>query len=356
MKTKNLKHLLATFSVVLFFSATGMATVWRVNNTAAFNQFTGSPPFEVFSSITQAIGDPDVLPGDTLYIESSGTNYGAVSLNKRLTIIGTGYFLSNNTGLQHNQTSAIINSLTFAAGSSGSTITGLNVSGSGGSAVFLANANLDSITITRCFIDGEISFQNQAGIVHNRIIITKNFITSRITQPGGAPGTITNLIFTNNRLGWDLNFHGTNHHGVVSNNALAGSINIQANISFTNNITTGGTIVQNNNSDSNMRYNLFSISQPAWLTGGNNNFGVPATTIYPATGTPDKIFDPNPIAICPQCYLGFPGGTELGMFGGNDPYIPSGIPNIPTIYYLLAPPNAPQGGSIQGTISTRSNN
>jgi len=354
MKTKfNYKTLCAIITLLTVCSAM-KATTWRVNNTAAYNQSTNN---QVYSTLTAAIGSPSVLPGDTLYIESSGTTYGVISLNKKLTLIGTGYYLSNNTGLQNNQTSAIIGSLTFAAGSSGSTIMGLNVSGMVGSAVILSNVNLDSITITRCYIDGEIVFQNGSGIVHNKITISKNFVINTTTHPVGTPGTITNLIVTNNRFGGGIYFQGTNHHGIVANNALGSSVNIQANIAFFNNIITAGTVTQSTNSSTNMYNNLFSITQPAWLTGGNNNFGVPSGTIYPSVGTPDNLFDPNPIGVCPQCYQGLPGGTtEVGMFGGNDPYILSGIPNIPTIYQLQSSPNAPQGGTLPSSISTRSNN
>ncbi len=332
--------------------------VWRVNNTPAYNQFTGAPPFEVFSNLGQAIGDPDVGQGDTLLIESSGTRYPGVTLNKKLVLIGTGYFLGENLGRQQNQTPAIIDYLIFGQNSSGSTIMGLNISGTASSGVALSNFNLDSIAITRCYINGDINFQNGAGIIHNRIIITKNFITGAIDQPAGSPGTITNLIFTNNQVGWYMQFDGTNHHGIVENNALARDIYIQGNIVFRNNIITGGTFVQNpTNSSTNIYNNLFSYAQPAWLTGGDNNFGVASNIIYHSTGTTDSIFTPKAISDCPQCYQGFPGGTAmLGMFGGSDPYILSGIPAIPTIYQLQTPVNAPQGGTIQGTISTRSNN
>ncbi len=332
-------------------------TVWRVNNTSAYNQFTGTPPFEVFSDMQQAIGDPDVLPGDTLYVESSGDDYGDVIVNKRLVIIGTGFYLSQNTGLQANTSPSTCTNLTFAAGSSGSIVIGLRIADAAFSSIIFNNTNLSDITIERCFIEYRINFLNGAGIIYNNIIIKQNII-GHTNHTAFAPGTITGLIVTNNLFSGGINFPGVNHHGTIANNVSQNGVNIESNIDFFNNIITAGTINQNiNNSDANIHHNLFSITQPAWLVGGNNNYGVPSGTIFPATGTPDRIFDPNPIGVCPQCYLGLPGGTtELGMFGGTDPYIPSGIPSIPTIYNLIVPVNAPQGGTMQGTISTRSNN
>jgi hypothetical protein len=354
MKNSNTNIITALFIIAAAFGIPRLVNgkTWRVNNIAAYN----SGP-EVFNSLTAAIGDANVLPGDTLYLEASGTSYGTISLNKRLTIIGTGYYLADNAGKQFNQMPSTVQSFTFAAGSSGSTLMGVRVDGAGAD-VTLANTPLDSITVTRCFINGVLSFANGNGIVHNRIIVSKNVIGWYIGHAGGAPGTITNLIFTNNIVKGTLDFRGANHYGSVFNNVVTnGNVDIQAGITFFNNIVLAGSITQSNNSSTNMYNNLFSVTQPVWLTGGNNNFGVPSGTIFPANGTPDLIYDPNPIGICPQCYQGFPGGTtELGIFGGSDPYIPSGIPNIPTIYNLQTPGNAPLGGTMQGNVSTRSNN
>lgn len=353
MKKTILISTMAVITVMLMNPMKSSANVWRVNNNPTYNQ--GS---NVFAQLTTAIGDPNVNPDDTLYVEASGTSYGTILLNKRLTIIGTGYFLSDNSGSQQNQTSATIGQLTFQAGSSGSTVMGLRISDVSYSSIHFDNIALNSITITRCYIDYVLDFNNAAGVVYNNFVITKNYIGSGISHVSYAPGTFTGLIFTNNFVGTGgITFPGANFHGVVAQNISTGNLDIQSNIQFYNNIVIGTTIAQANNGPSNIYSNVFSATQPAWLSGGNNSFGVPSSTIFPTSGSPDKRYDPNPIGICAPCYQGSPGGTvELGMFGGNDPYILSGIPNIPTIYLLQAPANVPAGGTLPTTISTRSNN
>ena len=49
-------------------------------------------------------------------------------------------------------------------------------------------------------------------------------------------------------------------------------------------------------------------------------------------------------------------GTDAGAFGGDEPYILSGIPSIPTIYQLTVPSNVPQGGTLNVQIKAKINN
>jgi hypothetical protein len=49
-------------------------------------------------------------------------------------------------------------------------------------------------------------------------------------------------------------------------------------------------------------------------------------------------------------------GTDAGAFGGDEPYILSGIPSIPSIYQLTVPANVPQGGTLNVQIKAKTNN
>jgi len=46
-------------------------------------------------------------------------------------------------------------------------------------------------------------------------------------------------------------------------------------------------------------------------------------------------------------------GTDIGMFGGNTPYILSGIPKLPTIYEFTSPSNVSDVLPIQVKIKSR---
>ena len=45
------------------------------------------------------------------------------------------------------------------------------------------------------------------------------------------------------------------------------------------------------------------------------------------------------------------GGTDCGMFGGNYPYVLSGVPSVPSIYFLNV---KPQGDSMNVSVKIKS--
>jgi len=48
-------------------------------------------------------------------------------------------------------------------------------------------------------------------------------------------------------------------------------------------------------------------------------------------------------------------GVDCGMFGGSTPYVLSGIPAIPSIYYFIAPGSASGAEGLQVEIKARAN-
>lgn len=352
MKTFNNLFPIVLVILTLSLLQTANATVWRVNNNVAFSQWTNQ---QVFNDVNAAISSASVSPGDTLYIEASATNYGIVTINKRLVLIGTGYYLDGNAGQQDNQIAATIQKIVLTEGANGSVIMGLTIAGNvNNGGITFGDNSISNITITRCRIERSIYFGNGEEITLNNIVITKNVLYS-LDYNVNNYGPVTGLIVTNNSFESQV-YLAPNYYGVMAHNILKNGVRFYSGVDFYNNIILAGTILQNNNSSTNVYYNLFSVAQPVWLTGGNNDFGVPSSTIFPTIGSNDAKLKPNPSNICPQCYKGFPGGTaEIGMFGGNDPYILSGIPAIPTIYNLQAPANILQGEMIDIYISTRSN-
>lgn len=76
--------------LLLFVGGHSDAASWRINNNA--NRYAH------FSSINAAMDSNKVLDGDTLYLDPGCTLTTEQTVSKRVTIIGTGYFLNN--GLQ----------------------------------------------------------------------------------------------------------------------------------------------------------------------------------------------------------------------------------------------------------------
>lgn len=134
MKTV-LSYGLGIVCALAFSVASANAKVWRVNNTAGVNAD--------FLQISTAVSSALVQPGDTIYVEPSAITYNQFTLNKRLVIIGAGYLLSENTGLQYNNLASTFGQITIDSVASGSHIMGM-----AGSIIYV-NSDVDNILIER---------------------------------------------------------------------------------------------------------------------------------------------------------------------------------------------------------------
>ncbi len=189
------------------------ATVRTVNNgTISAGQYT----------TVQAAVDVSAA-GDTVYIHGSTINYGSVSLNKRLVLIGAGHSLS---GTQYNL-STYLDYVYLSRGNSttlptGSIIKGLIISqgitGTGGS------LPVNNIIVERNYIgnyidvcgDNWIAKNNFSGYVSvnnfNNMIISNNIIQSYILSSTKPSVIITNNIFLSN-----FYFSGVSYANVTNN-------------------------------------------------------------------------------------------------------------------------------------------
>ena len=97
MKTKKTLFALVVSAFLLSHAS---ATIIRVNNQVALND-AASKTYKSFNDAYTA-----AVNGDTLMIEGSPTPYSVtnseISIQKRLVIIGTGYFLTSNPQTQAN--------------------------------------------------------------------------------------------------------------------------------------------------------------------------------------------------------------------------------------------------------------
>lgn len=355
---KNNNFLTIITIVTLLFSGTINAKVWRVNNNSAYNQWANAND-RVFNTLQAAIDHELVEDGDTLYVEASATTYGTINLNKSLTIIGPGYFLDENLNLQNNTNKAIITRINFLTGSNGSSLYGLYMFYSTNTSVQFSTP-VENITISRCFMIN-IEFANNSGNINN-LLISKNYLNNIYGNPGTGTMTLSNLIIKNNYFAQNVYLKNTTISTSIFQNVISGQVSLFTNVNFYNNIclnTITGFLDENDNSGANIHHNIFKIAQSglSWLTGGSNSFSLQDNYLFTnTTDTSDKKWQLKPQNQCPECYLGYPSNIQIGMYGGGDSYIPSGIPAIPTIYNLSASAQAQQGGQLQTTISTRSNN
>jgi hypothetical protein len=341
------------------------AKIWRVNNNAGILADVTSPA-TLFDGVN-TMANPEAANGDILHIEPSATTYPFFTVNKQVTIIGNGFFLSgagSNPGLQENTLTSKLTTLRFNTGSAGSKVIGIDFTASPDfTSGYSGNVDL---VFEKCFIPQGAGITLAAGQTYNNIVFRKcRFlgINMSVTASTINNFTVENCIMVGNVF-WIKPLAATNF--VVRNNTFeltnptpSADFN---NAYVANNIFLTGTSINAFNSCI-VKNNLFTSNQTGVTVGplnvnGNNLVSQTLASIIANTGTNDTKY---------MLAMGSPaigGGVDIsgqkpdcGAFGGNDPYKLSGIAGIPTIYSLSVPTNIATGQTTMTVnISTRNNN
>jgi hypothetical protein len=313
------------FSVVILATAmTTNATIRTVSNaTVSAGQYT----------TVQSAVDASVV-GDTIYIHGSQTNYGSVTLNKRLVLIGAGHSL---TGTQFNFPTTL-NGIIFSQGNSttlptGSTIKGINFWG-----IYSTGGSLpvNNITLERNYINGN---GGVTGILGTGWIYRNNFISAFNIN------NFKNIIISNNVI--DNYIASSNQPSVIiTNNIFLNNayISYVSYATVTNNIFINPRSLENYSGTQNTwNKNIMIYADPAnYLTfPPANNTGVgnlnttdnQFTTTIPLNITPLDATKQDWILLATSIgYKYGTDGTDVGIHGGSYP-MPNmtGAPNIPQI-------------------------
>ncbi len=282
--------------------------------------------------------------GDTIYVNGSATNYGDIDFEKKLTVIGTGYFLSTNANTQANKLRADFNRINFLAGSEESTIIGLTSDVTNGNSVITiqtnkitlvscyfrtriiiynsTNKNIDDITIQKCYLNGGVDNYNMnyQG-VYNNLTLMNNVINGSIELENGSSGIVANNLFLHNylKIGSSSSFEITNNIWINTN-------------------TNDFTIIPL--PDASVHHN-FSVTGA--FGNANGNIQGPQSTVFVGSGTTDGQYM---LAATSPCKGTGKDGIDMGPFGGPSPYVLSGLPPLPNIYELST------GGFVTGDTLT----
>lgn len=331
-------------------STSALATVWRVNNNS-----TSPATSTDFTSVTTALNSASVQNGDTLYVEGSPASYGSITINKRVTIIGTGYFLTDNDTTQANTQRSRFSIVTVNAGGLGTVLTGLDIDASSSSWVLTINA--DSVVVDRCYIRNTTSTSSPGGAIlvsSNRsgVEIKRSFLdrpnnstsccsTPRVTLEildGCSNIVVDNNIIKNGPKGQALTSYdswairmGATATAIVRNNVINGRVQIFNSI-FNNNIMIAGTgsSAQFNATMVSIQNNIGNSTQFGTTNGNQSNVNMTDVFEY---GPGNENVDNHYVlkAGSPAIGAGV-SGVDCGAFGGSQPYVLSGMPAIPAIF------------------------
>lgn len=280
-----------------------------------------------------------VSAGDTIYVVGSNFSYGRVTVSKPLVVIGPGYFLDDNINTQVDKKEAMFNQFSLSEGAQGSTIKGLTVNGGYGLDI---NNQIDNILLENnyCY---SVDFNFRADDIYNNIAIRKCFIENGLNMSTGYDAVVTNLSLTNNIIGGFSIEDGST--GIIVNNLFADNnltLGTSSSFEIANNIFL-------NSNDNNFTIQTIpdaSVHHNISLTGAfgneNDNFSAPQSTLFisgddlPDTDAQYQLSESSPAKGAGS------NGTDIGPFGGPDPYRLSGLPNLPNIYELSS------GGLVTG--------
>jgi len=345
--------------VVAALASPAFASVLRVNNTPGVNA-----PYSTFAAAQTA-----AVAGDVIQLEPSNTSYGALTVTKAVTIMGPGYLLGTgqNTGLQYTALEASTGAVNFNAGSSGARITGLRILGD-------VTVNVSTITVERnifwsqdysagygvsmvggaapgisdVFVRGNIiGTMSGSGVVHNFNIANNIFRGGfSFSLPNTMDGLLTHNIFNYAAPSYYATTTITINNSLVTNNIAYVSYSPpygQGALGFSGAVANNNTYTNNIGSSTQFPNN--------GLANINNQQNVTISSVLVMTGSDDAYYALKP-SPSPGRGNGT-GGADIGIFGGSQPYMLSGIPNSPTIYNLNSNVS---GTNLNVTLGTKSNN
>lgn len=170
-------------------------------------------------------------------------------------------------------------------------------------------------------------------------------------------GGVTGLTITNNYIenitGMTQYSYSSIHSSVssssllVKNNVLLGAVTLK-NSTFHNNILRNGTFTRTNTS----YYNNIGNSTQFGTSNGNQS-SVDINTVFVATGSSDGQWQ---LATDSPAIGAATDGGDVGMFGGNDSYVLSGLPSIPAIHYFDSSVSGSVASGLQVNIKIKSHN
>ena len=347
-----MKNFVTTFLFVLALATTltGQAqTIRRVNNS-------GAAPAGVNIYTTLQAAHDAASANDIIYLEPTSISYGNLVCIRPLTIIGNGYFLGQNPGLQLDNREAWIGDIFFNAGSSGSRITGCVIQ-SNYLAILTSNIALERNRISVAIY---IGYNPQTGVstTVSNVLLRQNYVTAGITMITSGASTITGVLISNNIITSNITGVAPNIGNVLISSNVIGDLvgnytgnmlNVDNAVIKNNIMTYSGpnlTFTPRNNAYSN---NIGGGSQFGTANGNQQNI-TPSAIFVGGTASTDGAFQLR--TASPALGTG-EGGIDVGAFGGATPYRIAGIPNVPTIYQYG---QAVSGNTLNATMSTRSNN
>jgi parallel beta-helix repeat protein len=351
-------------AIACFIFMASQSAIIQVNNNA------GST---VTTLLQTAIDNAN--SGDTIYVAGSPNYYdedATLILTKRLTIIGPGFFLGENSQTQSSNQTAKIYYLEIGEGADNSVIMGLDFvysgreiqlnrtqRGGGSGAKGAENVVLRRNVVDRIYLEygsGTVIEQNYFNRGSNYGIYLHHTSSNTIIQ-----NNIINLRYTNSPC---IKGYGNGvalSNTVIRNNTFSSELEELIGVEITNNIffSAGLNDCDNNTLKNNVFVATKIVAIPTNSTGNtyephNNKFSVTAGDLFvkaiPALDNEFKLKGGSPATGAGI------DGIDAGAFGGLNAYKLSGLPPIPSIYEVTSTGVGTKESGLKVVIKAKSNN
>lgn len=317
--------------------------------------------------------------GDILMVEAG--NYGAITFSKQLTLVGPGY-ANAQTATPGN---AVLGAVKFNTGSAGSWLTGFQAGD--------INVSVSNVVVMRNYCGtirvGINDAANSWQAVASNVVIKQNLATRLEIIANTSPGQVSNFSVKNNLFSWGFYLGGVIGGEIINNTfdynligdesqsrqiytSQVGFYNTnpfncgKLNIAFKNNILTNISYsdasscpIINYPTDVFRNNILHTHASVTSINIPNNTTITDLSTLY--QGYPNNpsglVFDArNQLTANSPAKGAGEDGTDCGAFGGEEPYVLSGVPFVPSIIDVKVPQTTSQNGILNIQIKAKTNN
>ena len=284
------------------------ATILRVSNVSG-----STAPYSTVQDALAAAAE-----GDTIMLDASAKDYDwgmNDKVEKRVVIIGPGYWLQDNGIIQEGSQRACITNYSFNITADGVVVIGVWFS----SAVKIAK-NCKNVVFKRCNLRSGAGIGSKA----ERCVFHQNYVRGDISG-GGAYHQITNNIFIQHfNTGYTFQ---DMPHCYIAYNTFLGDNRIR--------LWDCGDCTVEKNISADEFYNAGSGTNSY-----NDNIIIESIKAY---NTYDKDINDSGVQALNL-------STTHGAFAGDSPYVISGIPSAPVIEDLVVPTTVEYGSNMNVTI------
>lgn len=304
---------------ILFLAAGALALaanarILRVNNASG-----SSAPYQTIGAALEAAAE-----GDTIMLDASTQTYGSVDLNKRVVVLGPGYWLTENGITEEGPGYAMLGS-----GVQNPTITAEGVVVKGLAFYRGITIKAPKAVVNKCRFTGGIVLEGA-----DNCIIHQNIVAGDIR--GDQYNKASYCQVTNNILTDGVN-------GFVDSYIAYNTMHIDNSVNF-NLYTCRGCTVEHNWSTTELKANETAAAE--------NNFSANHVSedykelLHSLNYGTDGIIDRDVANLEVDAQL----RDAYGAFAGATPYVLSGVPAGPVIQDLVVPASVERGSKLQVTV------